>query len=206
MVFRIYFLHFGGVLVRIREIFSAWKLAKQRLKAKNKLAYAVVDLVEMLVVALICALLIRKFIVQTSVIPSESMVSTLQVRDRLFVNKLTFRFREPKRGDIVVFKSVEPGDDKEIVKRCVALPLETVVVERGVVYVDGKVVSFPGVVIHRDYDFFGPYTVPEGHYFMMGDNRAYSKDSRYWGTVPRTHVLGTAWVVFWPFSRMQVLH
>ncbi len=191
---------------KIRLLFQRWKSFKLRLQTTHRLWFIVVDTIEMIIVALFFALLIRKFIVQTSVIPSESMVSTLQIGDRLFVDKLSYRFCDPKRGDIVVFKSMEPGDKRELVKRCVGLPGETIVVERGVIYVDGKAVSFPGVVIARDYDFYGPYQIPQGNYFMMGDNRAYSKDSRYWGPVSRDHVLGNAWYVFWPFSRAQLLH
>jgi signal peptidase I len=193
-------------MTKIRHLFERWKSYKSDLKSRNKTWYFLVDTTEMIVVALFFAVLIRKFIVQTSVIPSESMVSTLQVGDRLFVNKMSYYFSDPDRGDIVVFKSMEPGDKRELVKRCVGLPGETIKVERGVIYVDGKAVSFPGVVIARDYDFYGPYTIPQGHYFMMGDNRAYSKDSRYWGTVSDDHILGSAWYIFWPFSRAQLLH
>ncbi len=193
-------------MTKIRHFFETWKSYKSDLKSRNKTWYFLVDTTEMIVVALFFAVLIRKFIVQTSVIPSESMVSTLQVGDRLFVNKMSYYFSDPDRGDIVVFKSMEPGDKRELVKRCVGLPGETIKVERGVIYVDGKAVSFPGVVIARDYDFYGPYTIPQGHYFMMGDNRAYSKDSRYWGTVSDDHILGSAWYIFWPFPRAQLLH
>ncbi len=191
---------------KIRHLFQRWKSFKSALKTTHRTVFVIVDTIEMILVALVFALLIRKFIIQTSVIPSESMVSTLQIGDRLFVNKLVYRFCDPQRGDIVVFKSMEAGDDRELVKRCVGLPGETILVQRGVIYVNGRAISFPGVVVARDYDFFGPYHIPAGHYFMMGDNRAYSRDSRYWGTVSRDHVLGEAWYVFWPFSRAQILH
>ncbi|NBV41467.1 signal peptidase I [bacterium] len=174
------------------------------LKTISPARYWVVEMVEAFSVALILALLIRHFIVMVSVVPTPSMVPTLNVGDRLFVNKFIYRFKDPDRGDIVVFKSVV--DDKDYVKRLIALPGETVELRRGIVYINGKELDFPGVNIQYDYDFQDPIVVPPGHYFVLGDNRSHSADSRVWGFVPRGNMEGQATFTFWPINRMQVLH
>jgi signal peptidase I len=195
---------FMSILSRIRTARDRWHHYKLALHARSVWQYRVVDGIETIVVALAMALLIRKFIIQASIVPSTSMVPTFLVGDRLFVNKFIYRFKTPQRGDIVVFRSVV--DDKDYVKRCVGLPGETLEVRRGDIYVNGKLVILPGVNVQRDYDYMDPVKIPADSYFMMGDNRGSSSDSRYWGFVPDSHLLGKAWFTFWPLSRMQVLH
>ena len=131
------------------------------------------------------------------------MVPTLNVNDRLFVNKFIYRFKTPERGDIVVFKSIT--DDKDYVKRCVGLPGETIEIKKGNVYINGKLFFIPGVKIIRDYDYRDPVTVPENSYYVLGDNRSKSADSRYWGFVPEKNLLGKATFTFWPLNRMRLL-
>jgi signal peptidase I len=192
------------MFAKIRRFQDQWNTYKARLKNESTGKYWIVETVEALSVALVFALLIRHFIIMVSVVPTSSMVPTLMVGDRLFVTKFIYRFTDPKRGDIVVFKSVV--DDKDYVKRMIALPGETVEVKKGVVYVNGKEVFFPGVNIQYDYDSQDPITVPPGHYYVMGDNRAFSSDSRVWGFVPRDNFEGEALFTFWPLTRMQMLH
>lgn len=192
------------MLTKYRQLQTRWTAYKTALKSKSFIKYWIVELTESLGFALIFALLIRHFIVMVSVVPTSSMVPTLKVGDRLFVNRFIYRFTEPQRGDIVVFKSVV--DDKDYVKRLIGLPGETIEMRRGTVYVNGKEILFPGVNIQYDYDAQDPVTIPAGHFYMMGDNRAFSADSRIWGFVPRKNVEGQAWFTFWPFSHMQLLH
>ncbi len=188
----------------IRRLKQQWLDYKMGLKAARPAFYYVVETVETLGVALFFALLIRHFIVMVSVVPTASMVPTLKVGDRLFVNKFVYRFKDPKRGDITVFKSIV--DDKDYVKRLIALPGETVSLRNGVVYVNGKEVFFPGVNVQSDYDTQDPIVVPPGHYYVLGDNRAFSADSRVWGFVPRANFEGQALFTFWPLNRMQLLY
>ncbi|MBG90670.1 MAG: signal peptidase I [Actinobacteria bacterium] len=187
-----------------KSYWARWTAYKIQVKAQSFWRYAVLDLVETILVAGIAALLIRHYLIQTSVVPTGSMISTLNIGDRLFVNKVLYRFVDPVRGDIVVFESPH-GDGNEYVKRCVGVPGDTISVRKGYIYINDQQLVFPGVMIQRDYSSFGPELLGEGDYFMMGDNRSNSQDSRYWGTVSREDVVGKAWFTFWPFSRMRVL-
>lgn len=198
------------MISKITALSSKWKAYKENLRATRPGLYQVVDIVEVVTVALSMALLIRYFIVMVSVVPSPSMEPTLMVKDRLFVNRLVYRVVSPHRGDIVVFKSPF-GDGKDFVKRCVALPGENIRVVDGEIYINGKLLVFPGVNIQGDHSNFGPVQVPDGYYFMMGDNRANSYDSRFWYLsnvspfISRNDIIGQAWVTFWPVTRMRVL-
>ena len=106
------------MIAKLNKRYKDWKAYKNKIKATSKLKYYVVDTIETLLVALCLALIIREYVIQTSLVPTSSMVPTLKVGDRLFVNKFIYRFKDPERGDIIVFKS--PHDDgKDYVKRCI---------------------------------------------------------------------------------------
>lgn len=198
------------MLKKIRTTYQKWEAKKTQLKETNRMLYFGVDTIETLLVALFFALLIRKYIIMTSVVPTGSMIPTLMVQDRLFVNKYIYRFTDPKRGDIIVFKSPRK-DKKDYVKRCIGLPGDKVAVKKGIVYINGSELILPGINVQYDYSYFDEVTVPTGNYFMMGDNREHSWDSRFWAAaglssfVPRRDVLGKALFTFWPFNRMRVL-
>src|SRR5919199_5532747 len=149
---------------------------------------------------------VRPFVVEAFYIPTESMVPTLEVGDRVFVNKFVYRFREPERGDIVVFRSVE-GDEEDLIKRVVAGPGGEVTVEGGRLLVDGEPQSEPFLnrAFPPDESSYGPTRVPEGEVFVMGDNRANSRDSRFFGPVPLENIEGEAFASFWPPSRIGLL-
>jgi len=183
---------------------SKWQAYKESLKEKNIWVYRAVDLTEMVGVAVVIALLVRALIIQHSVVPTGSMIPTLMIKDHLFVNKAIYYFKSPERGDIVVFRS-PMKDGKDYVKRCVGLPGDVLEVRRGDIYINNQLLVFPGVQVRNDYSFYGPTTVPQGHFFMMGDNRGDSFDSRFWGFVPKKDILGKAWFNFWPLSRVHVL-
>ena len=142
-------------------------------------------------------------------IPTPSMEPTLRVHDRLLANKFIYNFSdaEPERGDVVVFESLEsPGED--LVKRVVGLPGDTVALEGGVLSVNGEPQEEP--YLHRNPCVaykpktcsFGPVEVPADHVFVMGDNRANSHDSRFFGPVPDEKLIGEPFVRFWPPGRV----
>ncbi len=193
-----------SLLTFIRSKKAEWVAFKSKLRQTQILYFYLAEIVEVLVFAVPAALLIRHFLVQLSVVPSPSMVPTLAVGDRLFVNRAIYRFYNPHRGDIVVFKSPF-GDDRDFVKRCVGLPGDTLEVKDGDVYINGKLLIIPGVNIQYDRLSFQKIQIPKDAYFMMGDNRANSYDSRYWGFVERKDVLGKAFFTVWPFTHMRPL-
>lgn len=189
----------------IQTLKSRWFDLKARLRRFNVGLYWVAEALETFGVALVLALLIRSLIVRTSYVYSGSMIPTLNIKDRVFVNLTAFWFGKPARGEIILFRSPY-NDGKEFVKRVIGLPGETVELKRGVVYVNNHVVDFPGVDIQQDYSFFGPVTIPTGSYFVLGDNRGNSADSRVWGYVKKSDLVGSAVFTFWPLRRMQLLH
>jgi signal peptidase I len=148
---------------------------------------------------------VRPFVVEAFYIPSESMTPTLEVGDRVFVNKFVYRFAEPERGDIVVFKNIEGGQE-ELIKRVVGVPGDEVTIRNGVLFVNEERWEEPYVNSQSlDNSSFGSMTVPEGKVFVMGDNRANSRDSRFFGPIPIEDVEGEAFVVFWPPSHIGLL-
>ena len=195
----------------------------------------VVELVVIVVTALALALAIQQFLVKPYRIPSSSMVPTLAVGERVLVNRIELRFSDPSVGDIVVFHppsgaenaADQCGTPKEgegqdrpcgvptssrssenFIKRIVAGPGDTVAIVHGHVILNGKRVKdgyirpcAPGA----DCDFPSPVKVPADHYFMMGDNRGESDDSRYWGPVPRKWIIGGAFASYWPPKRIGLI-
>ena len=149
---------------------------------------------------------VKPFVLEAFRVPSESMVPTLEVGDRFLTNKFIYRIREPERGDIIVFRSVEGGDE-DLVKRIVAVAGDEVAVENGVLRVNGVTQNepFTNKGFPDDGSFFGPTRVPEGTVFVMGDNRANSRDSRFFGPVPVENIEGEAFVIFWPPWRIGLL-
>lgn len=169
-------------------------------RAKSKFR----EWVEAIVVAFILFLGIRTFIIQAFHIPSGSMEPTLLVGDYLFVNKFIYRFRKPRRTDIVVFKY--PANPKQdYIKRIIGLPGENVEVKNRIVYVNGKPLDEPYAVYADSsrfsrYENFAQRHVPKGSYFVMGDNRDRSLDSRRWGFLPARNIRGKALVVYWSWG------
>jgi signal peptidase I len=176
---------------------------------------------EAIVVAVVLALLIRAFLIQAFTIPSGSMMDTLLIGDYILVNKLLYGpeipftdvhvpgFREPQRGDIIVFKY--PADEsRDFIKRIVAVSGEKVQVRDNRVYIDGTPLeeayvrpgSIPAVSSSHCGYLYGcdPLMVPADSYFVMGDNRDNSQDSRYWGFVKREKIRGKAFVIYWSWN------
>jgi signal peptidase I len=181
-------------------------------------------------VALGLALGIQAFLVKPFRIPSESMVPTLAINQRVLVDRVSFRFSEPHRGDIVVFKPPQgaelntcgaehgpdepcprptPGkSDTNFIKRVVAEPGERIKVVGGRVYIDGKAQNEPYARLTSacpTCNLDKEITVPPDHYFMMGDNRGESADSREWGPVPKKWIIGNAFATYWPPRKIGTL-
>ena len=178
----------------------------------------VIEWAVILMAVLLCTLLLRSFVVQSFYIPSPSMVPTLQVGDRIMVNKLSYDLHAVHRGDIVVFKRppLEQQDFPDLVKRVIGLPGETISTKDGHVYINGRLLtepwlppgptSFTGALPDDQYPQFnmpGPVTIPAGEYFVMGDNRTDSEDSRYFGPIPKALIVGRAVAVVWPLSHAK---
>jgi signal peptidase I len=163
-------------------------------------------ILEFLVILLVSFVLVfgfvRPFVVEAFWIPSASMVPTLKYGDRVLVNKFIYRFTEPQRGDIIVFKSVE-GDSEDLIKRVVGVPGDEISVRRGRLFVNGEPQRESYVnKKYPDRGFYAPHTVPKDHVFAMGDNRANSQDSRFFGPVPKENIEGEAFLRFWPPDRI----
>jgi len=167
--------------------------------------------VESIVVAVVLALIIRTFVVQAFKIPTGSMRTTLLEGDRILVNKFIYRFKEPGRGDIVVFRYPEDMK-KDFIKRLIAFGGEELEIKDGEIYINGKMVEEPFSIRQVYYYNHSPYgdtgqkiKVPEGAYYMLGDNSGSSRDSRYWGFVPRKNLIGKAMFLYWPVNRIRVV-
>jgi len=194
-----------------------------RKKLFRKRGSALREWTESIVIAFILAMFIRTFFVQAFKIPSGSMRPTLIERDRLMVNKLRYGpkvpftenkrlpgFSKSERGDVVVF--VYPLDpSRDFIKRLIAFEGEEVEIREGDIYVDGELIE--DSVIKNIFYYYGTnycqegekITVPEGHYFVLGDNSASSSDGRVWGFVPKENVIGRAELIYWPFKRMRFI-
>ncbi len=181
------------------------------------------EYVESVVVAVLLALVVRTFFLQAFMIPTGSMHPTLLEKDRILVEKVSYgipipfttarlpRIRAPQRGDIVVFRSPDdPGRD--FIKRLAAVGGDTVEIRDLRLWVNGRPLSDPPIFQQMAYynrGSFGqpgqPIQVPPGHYFFLGDNSASSRDSRYWGFLPESKIIGRAFVIYWPPKRVRLL-
>lgn len=190
--------------------------------SKTKAGQGTTEWVDAIFVAILLAVVIRGSVFQLFKIPSGSMMNTLLVKDHLVVNKFIFgwkipfrdgrllSWREPRRGDILVF--IYPKDRSlYYIKRCMGLPGDLVEMRAKQLYINGEKLDEKGYAIHLDpltkpsRDNFGPLRVPEGHYFMMGDNRDHSADSRYWGFLSENDIQGLAWSIYLPLSRLGLI-
>ncbi len=176
----------------------------EQVKKKNKIK----DTIDSIVVAFVVAMIIRAFFIQAYKIPSGSMLNTLLIGDHLLVNKVAYIFSKPKRGDIIVFEyPLEP--EKDFIKRVIAVPGDRIKMVNKKVFLNGQPLNEPYVryeseMVFPEYvnprDNFEEITVPKGYYFVMGDNRDASFDSRFWGFVPEKSIKGEALIIYWSWS------
>jgi signal peptidase I len=181
------------------------------------------EYVEALVIAVVLALFVRTFVVQAFKIPSGSMIPTLQIGDHILVNKFVYGVKlpftnltiiplgEPKRGDVIVFKYPQ-DESKDFIKRVIGRPGDRVEVRHQQVYVNDTPLTEPYAIhqsemprnpLEQPRDDYGPVTVPSHAYFVMGDNRDHSLDSRYWGFVTEEKIKGRAFLIYWSWDGIE---
>ncbi len=166
--------------------------------SEKKVRKEIIEWIVTLVAAVAVALFINNFIIVNATVPSSSMEKTIMTNDRVIGLRLAYKNDDPERGDIIIFKF--PDDEKILyIKRVIGLPGDTVEIHDGDVYLNGQVLDEPYITVETE-GKFGPYTVPEGHYFMLGDNRNNSADSRYWKNtyLEREKIVGKAVMRYWP--------
>ncbi len=220
------------IAIIILRFISEWGLKKYKEGALNKVFVELKEWMSAGLWAVVIALFVMSFIIQAFKIPSGSMEDSLQIGDHLFVGKFIYgirvpfkkdkrvlNFKEIGRREVIVFEY--PKDtSKDYIKRCIGLPGDTIEVKNKELYVNGIKQEEP-YVVHKDptvyedalyissdrkkRDNFGPITVPKGEYFVMGDNRDFSSDSRFWGPLPVKYIKGKALVKYWPPARIGLI-
>ena len=173
---------------------------------KKSIIKEIRDYVCLIILAFVLAFLMNKFVYSNAQVPTGSMIPVVEPGDRLIVNRLAYLFEEPKRGDIVMFAF--PDDEKDnYLKRIIGLPGEKVEIKDGLVYInDSKKPLDEPYINDPPNGNYGPYNVPEGCYFMLGDNRDESKDARFWENkfVKKEKIVGKAWLKYYP--HITILH
>jgi signal peptidase I len=158
--------------------------------------------------AFLVAFVVKTFLIQAFFIPSGSMLPTLHEDDRVLVNKLSYDLHDVHRGDLIVFERPEgetAGQIKDLIKRVVGLPGERIEARDGHVYVDGQRLDEPYLADGTETTNLQPQTVPEGHVFVMGDNRGDSMDSRVFHAIDEDLIVGRAFVRVWPIPHIALL-
>ncbi len=173
---------------------------------KNPIMQEIWEYIKVIIFAVVFVLIVNNFILINALVPSESMEKTIMTGDRIFGFRLSYQFEEPERGDIVIFKFPDDPEQKELyIKRIIGLPGETVEIVDGKVYIDGAAEPLDDSFCpETPIGDFGPYEVPEGEYFMLGDNRNCSKDSRFWENtyVRQDQIVGKALIRYYPSIKL----
>lgn len=160
---------------------------------------------KLVAIALCISIVVRLFIAEPRFIPSNSMQPTLQIGDRLLIEKVSYRLHEPHQGDIVVFEpppqlqEIGYERDQAFIKRVIGLPGQIVQVAKHQVYIDGRVLDEDYILEAPTYNM-SPVEIPPGYLFVMGDNRNDSNDSHVWGLLPEQNLIGRAAIRFWPLA------
>lgn len=164
------------------------------------------ETLSIIIIAFLLSLVLKAFVIEARVIPSGSMLPTIQLNDRVLVNKFIYRFHPPERFAVIVFEPpAETGHREDFIKRVIGLPGDTVEVKSGKVYINGEPLA-EGYLNEEPNYSFGPVQVPADSLFVMGDNRNKSFDSHLWDTwLSLDHVKGKAFYTYWPLNRLGVL-
>ncbi|NES66471.1 MAG: signal peptidase I [Okeania sp. SIO2D1] len=168
--------------------------------------------IKVLAIALSLSLLVRILIAEPRYIPSDSMIPTLEVGDRLVVEKVSYYFHPPVRGDIIVFQPPQQLQrygyvkNQAFIKRVIGLPGDTIRIENGLVYINDQPLTENYIAEPPEYTLPISVEVPNNQYFVMGDNRNNSNDSHVWGFLPKQNIIGRAIFRFWPYQRLGPLN
>jgi len=168
------------------------------------------DIIETVVLALAIFVIIYLFLLQPHQVRGNSMYPNFHDNEYLLTDKLSYRLGEPGRGDVIVFKAPK-NQEYDYIKRIIGLPGEEIEIRNGKLYINDKLLEesyLPAEYITSGGNFWREgleAPVPEGQYFVMGDNRSHSSDSREWGTVPLENIIGKAWLRYWPFNKLGLV-
>lgn len=169
------------------------------------------DFIETAVVALALFVIVYLFVFQPHQVKGNSMYPNFHDAEYLLTNKITYKVGEPKRGDVIIFKAPK-NEDYDYIKRIIGLPGETIKISKGQVYInnellqeeaylDESVKTRAGLFLSEDQN----YSIPQGEYFAFGDNREHSSDSRDWGGIPTSNIIGKAWFRYWPPTKIGLV-
>jgi len=194
------------VILSVSAFLLAFRIIiKRTAQIPQTVRTAIVETLDACLFAALLSLVIITFIVQAFYIPSGSMEPTLMIDDRILVAKFTYRVGSPHRGDVIVFR-YPLNPQRDFVKRVIGLPGDRVRLRDGVVYVGKQALSEKAYTIKPDFGNYGPVVVPATQYFVLGDNRNNSEDSRFFGYVPRRNIIGKAVFIYWPLPRIGFVH
>ena len=194
------------VILSVSAFLLAFRIiVKRTAQIPQTVRTAIVETLDACLFAALLSLVIITFIVQAFYIPSGSMEPTLMIDDRILVAKFVYRLGPVHRGDVIVFR-YPLNPQRDFVKRVIGLPGDRVRLKDGVVYVGDRSLSEKGYTIKPDFGNYGPVIVPASQYFVLGDNRNNSEDSRFFGYVPRANIIGRAVFVYWPPPRVGFVH
>lgn len=178
----------------------------------RKIYYFLLDTVQTFLIAAAVFLVIYVFLFRPFEVKGESMYPNFYDKEYVLTNLIALRFQNPVRGDVIVFKA-PPDPEKDYIKRIIGMPGDTISIKDGVIYVNGTtldessyikpdVKTYPGAFLSEG----KTVKVPEKEYFVLGDNRLYSSDSREWGFVTKDAIIGDSMFVYWPLNRMRIIN
>lgn len=183
-------------------------IADEKPATTSKVARGLLEWAGIILAALVAAFLIKTFLIQAFYIPSGSMENTLEIGDRVLVNKLSYKLHDVHRGDIVVFERPSAPSSapviKDLIKRVIGVSGDTVEGRDGRVYVNGKAIAEPYLDEGQTTSPFGPKEVPDGKLWVMGDNRGSSSDSRVFGFIDEDQLVGRAFIRVWPLPDLTL--
>lgn len=170
---------------------------------RSRLSSWIRDILETILPALLIVLVVNVFLAQATRVEGQSMEPSLHNNERLIIEKISYRFHPPRRGDIVVIKMANRHSDP-LIKRVVGLPGETIEIRDGHVYINGQILNEP-YLEQLTYGNTGPHVIAPGYVFVLGDNRGASNDSRSFGEVQISSIVGRAWFRYWPLDEIGLL-